>query len=94
MLRVCFGTPTTGKRDIIWFTLDRNKTVSLSSVKLVILVPINFHPSVTANSSFFTSDAVVRDLEGKKVQVIGWASRSKKIFQSAIKSYKGQNPQQ
>jgi inorganic pyrophosphatase len=39
---------------------------------------------------------VYKDLEGKKVQVIGWesASKAKKIIQSAIKSYKEQKAQQ
>ncbi len=39
---------------------------------------------------------VYKDLEGKKVQVIGWesASKAKKIIRSAINSYKEQKPQQ
>jgi inorganic pyrophosphatase len=41
--------------------------------------------------SFFQ---VYKDLEGKKVQMIGWesASKAKGIIRSAIKSYKEQNP--
>jgi inorganic pyrophosphatase len=39
---------------------------------------------------------VYKDLEGKKVQVIGWesASKAKTIIRSAIKSYKEQKTQQ
>jgi inorganic pyrophosphatase len=39
---------------------------------------------------------VYKDLEGKKVQVIGWesATKAKKIIQSAIRSYKDQKTQQ
>jgi hypothetical protein len=69
MPRVFFGTPTTGKRDIIWFTLDRNKPVSLSCVTIGYLGTDKLLPSVTANSSFFTSNAILWNIR-EKVDII------------------------